>query len=622
MFLAIVIVALLTLGAGATRLEGAMEVILDPSVSSPAPVGTLVRWQAYIADANPGTLWYRFRAREVGASLRTIRDFGPLDALDWTASDHEGAYEIEVTVRNRDTGETATASERYEMLSRVTGGAPVISETANPLVFLYSAPACPAGSRMRVQFRSPEGNIQSTPNKPCRPGLSMNFYLAGMRANATYTVSHTIDDVAQPGAAQPLRLTTPEVDLNLAAYQVIRPATGDGILLLSTPFQVTTATDLNGNLVWYYSESLTFLTRPAEDGLFLGILQDYSADESYQIVRCFDLAGVTVQETNAARINEQLVKLGRRKIGSFHHEALRLPAGKILVLASNEQVMTDVYRPGSVNVIGEAVLVLDQDLRVVWSWDAFDHLDLGRQALLGHTCAPGAGGCPPLYQVSEGADWLHANSLQLTPDGNILLSVRHQDWVIKIDYDNGQGSGNILWRLGKQGDFRVVSNDPDPWFSHQHDARLLGDGSTFLVFDNGNVRRQTDPEASSRGQVFQLDEQNRVAVPVLNAVFGYSGALGSAQKLRNGNYHFNTGFLDGGRKGQSLEIDAAGNIVYAIEFATPVYRSFRLPDLYTPDDDNAQSTNLFTKGSGRRLDGGSLNAGPEPAAQRHPHTRR
>ena len=28
-------------------------------------------------------------------------------------------------------------------------------------------------------------------------------------------------------------------------------------------------------------------------------------------------------------------------------------------------------------------------------------------------------------------------------DGNILVSMRHQSWVLKIDYNNGAGTGNV-----------------------------------------------------------------------------------------------------------------------------------------------------------------------------------
>ena len=591
--------------AGATPAIGAaMSVSLDPSVPAPAPVGAPVTWTATVSDASSGTLWYRFRTRLAGTEIpRVVRDYGPSNTLVWTASEHEGAYEIEVSVQNKATAETAATAVIYQVTSCISGNTPVISETANPLVFLYSAPACPVGSRMRVEFepanaflaRIPrsvsapnvDASIQNTPYKGCQPGQSMNFYLAGMRPNTEYSVKHIVETGSEFQDGPVLSLTTPDVSLPIAGYSVLMPPQTPirrGILLQSTVSQFTVATDLYGNLVWFYPGNITYITRPAPGGFFFLIAQKPSADASQQILREIDLAGTPILETNAARINEQLLALGKRQITGFHHEVRRLPNGKILVLASTEQILTDVQGPGPVDILGDMILVLDRDLQVVWTWDAFDHLDPHRPATLGETCTQIGGGCPPFFLAPRANDWLHGNSLQLTPDGNILYSIRHQDWVIKIDYSNGQGSGDIMWRLGKDGDFQINSSDPFPWFSHQHDAEYeFNNGWTLTVFDNGNLRYEMDPDAHSRGQVLRLDERNRVADLVLNADLGaYSNALGSAQRLPNGRYHFDVGWIRGGNTSRSVEVDSSGSLVYSIQVATTEYRSFRMRDLYTP----------------------------------------
>ena len=104
-----------------------------------------------------------------------------------------------------------------------------------------------------------------------------------------------------------------------------------------------------------------------------------------------------------------------------------------------------------------------------------------------------------------------------------------------------------------------------------------------MLFDNGNTRQAANASANSRGQVLQLDEANRTAHLLLNADLGaFSFALGAAQKLPNGNYHFDAGWLDGNTS-QSMEVDpVSGNVVYAIQIETPAYRTFRMRDLYTP----------------------------------------
>jgi hypothetical protein len=180
--------------------------------------------------------------------------------------------------------------------------------------------------------------------------------------------------------------------------------------------------------------------------------------------------------------------------------------------------------------------------------------------------------------------------LQLTPDGQILYSTRHQDWIIKINYDNGSGNGNVIWRLGKGGDFQIVSNDPYPWFSHQHDANYQQTswGLAVLVFDDGNTRIAANSTGNSRGQVLSLQEQSLIATLDLNADLGvYSFALGTAESLPGGTFHFDAGditkdALAGANASRSIEVDALGNVLYGVAISTLEYRTIRMRDLYTP----------------------------------------
>jgi hypothetical protein len=105
----------------------------------------------------------------------------------------------------------------------------------------------------------------------------------------------------------------------------------------------------------------------------------------------------------------------------------------------------------------------------------------------------------------------------------------------------------------------------------------------LTLFDNGNARFVRDSTAKSRGQMYQLDEQSRVARLVYNVDLGlYSSAVGSAQRLPNGNFHFDIGFLGGGIVSRSVETDAAGGTVYDIEIGGAAYRTFRMTSLYVP----------------------------------------
>ena len=105
-----------------------------------------------------------------------------------------------------------------------------------------------------------------------------------------------------------------------------------------------------------------------------------------------------------------------------------------------------------------------------------------------------------------------------------------------------------------------------------------------MVFDDGNTRVSVLGQGNSRGQVIRLDEQNRVATFSLNADLGvYSLAVGSAQKLQNGDYHFDAGYVveAGGAVSYSIEVDGSGNILYSAKANTILYRSFRMMDMYT-----------------------------------------
>jgi hypothetical protein len=144
----------------------------------------------------------------------------------------------------------------------------------------------------------------------------------------------------------------------------------------------------------------------------------------------------------------------------------------------------------------------------------------------------------------------------------------------------------VIWRLGKDGDFQFNSSDPWPWFSHQHDANFeFSDPSALLVFDDGNTR-VTSIGGNSRGQVLRLDEQSRTASFILNADLGVlSIAVGSAQGLRDQNYHFDAGFVAdaSGRAAYSIEVNGTGDVVYKARANTILYRSFRMTSMYAPN---------------------------------------
>jgi arylsulfate sulfotransferase len=585
---------------------GAISVQLAPSPASPQHVGTPIQWTATASDSDSGTLNYQWKVGLNGVAY-VVRDFYSSNTLTWDPTENQGTFTITVTVENVSTGDTATASAPFVVTSNVTGGKPVVKATSNPLVALYSAPACTIGGKMRVLFAPSGGATQSTPWKACGLGTSMNFLVAGMRASTTY---YMLNQVLASGATNNgtiVSFTTGPLPSSLpfsaetvaigpdAKTNYLEPFVLKYAVSVAGAPTLPVATDLSGRVVWYYPGMVTAdqngasLYRPLAGGTMLATLNDPTSSVPLnQILRQMDLLGNALQETNVPRVSQQLVAMGQDPITSFSHDAILLPNGHIIALATNERILTNVQGPGPVDVVGNMLVDLDTNLQVVWAWNAFDELDTSRAAVLGETCTNGASGCPPVTLASTANDWLHGNSVFYdNTDGNLIISLRHQDWVLKIDYAKGTGSGSVIWHLGLDGDFTLIplnASDPYPWFSHQHDAEYDIEGFPLIsLFDDGNTRKVQYADADSRGQVFWLNEKTLTATQLLNSDLGsYSQALGSAQLLSNGNFAFDSGIIitSSAISNQSVEVLDNGTVDYVLESPGAAYRTFRMTSMY------------------------------------------
>ncbi len=359
------------------------------------------------------------------------------------------------------------------------------------------------------------------------------------------------------------------------------------------------ATDLQGRVIWYL-KSPDSMTRVLPGGRFLAIGEGPNSvnDTTHeQLLREWDLAGNIVRETNAGRVAEQLESRGihsdcrvggKECVSGFHHEAIRLPNGHTLAIAGLERMMPAGTQgaKGPVDILGDLVVDLDEDFQVAAIWNSFDHLDINRKSYKDATCKTGGGGCPPVLLAAEAHGWLHSNSLNYIPSsGDLLISIPEQEWIVKVDWKDGKGSGKILWRLGNGGDFKVESKDPGPWFSYAHDVGFEPVGSNILtLMDNSHVNHDKNKNAQSREQVWKLDEDKLTATLIYNAdLGGYTMCCGSAQILKSGAYSSEAGWIDPtSPHGRITETDRDGKTVFAMEVeGVIVYRSFRVDDMYS-----------------------------------------
>jgi hypothetical protein len=580
-------------------------VSLAPNEPAPQLVGESITWTATATDVGASPV-YQFSVAPHGGTFQVVRDFGLANSFTWTPM-QEGSYDIEVTVKaGYQATETTSDVASDEVGSRVTGSEAVVAPTANPLVALYSAPPTSAGS-VFVQFAVAGDNPawRNTDSRAVVPGKSTNFFVAGMLPDTTYEMR----DVRSDGTGSaPLFFTTGALPTTLTfpTFTVQQQQPGSDLdqdmifhQFTSSPSNTPDplATDLSGRVVWYYDVSRAGLTHtyagqslaPGGTVLVLGVDQYAPLPATLDVLREIDLAGNAVRETNMDAVNAQLNARGYHPMFTFTHDVERLPNGDTAVICPTERTIDINGTP--TRYVGSTIVVLDKNLQVSWAWDAFDHLNVNRGPILGEVLQPGgAEQMNASTPVLPAVDWLHVNAVSWSPeDGNLIVSMRHQDWVVNIDYANGAGDGHVVWRLGQGGDFTVNSTDPNPWFSHQHDAHYIDD-HTLILFDNGNTRRATDPTAHSRGQVWTLDEQTMTATLVVNADLGsYSGALGAAERLSNGDYSFTLGtngpVPPARPPAHTVEVRPDGTKVYDLAANTPEYRTFRMRTLYEGTDD-------------------------------------
>ena len=271
-----------------------------------------------------------------------------------------------------------------------------------------------------------------------------------------------------------------------------------------------------------------YIPRPTLRATFLGIADEPTAVcpqtdtpcGDHQFFREYDMAGNVLRETNWTLLNQQINASrafeGKKPVHLtfFSHEGIRLPNGDTVTIVRDEE--TADQGDGPVDVLGDMIVVLDSNFQLKHYWDAFDYLDIKRKALLNDHCVPKQGRLPRSYTANSLTGSITPkqttgptlNCVSYDPkDGNLVVSIRHQAWVIKIDYRNGSGSLNLLWKLGQDGDFTLSTGNPLDWFSYQHDAEFQSNGALTL-FDNGNFRISEQAAATAAARPGLSTRQN------------------------------------------------------------------------------------------------------------------
>lgn len=222
-----------------------------------------------------------------------------------------------------------------------------------------------------------------------------------------------------------------------------------------------------------------------------------------------------------------------------HHDARRLPGGGAAYIAWE---LLDGERarrvkggvPGTEHAHGiysEVVREVDADGATVWEWRLADALDFDEY---------------PLHRNALRAIYGHANTLDVLPGGDYLVSFKTLNLLVVVD----RRTGAVKWEYG---------NDA---LGGQHDSQRLEDGNV-LVFANGAYA--PDIHFSS---VWEIAPESKEVVwkyeARRNKTSFYSPHISGCQRLPGGN----TLICEGG-KGAIFEVTPECDVVW--EYVCPYW---------------------------------------------------
>lgn len=484
-----------------------------------------------------------------------------------------------------------------------------VATTANVQVALYSIAPAAAGN-VSVQFGLDTTYGLTTWTQPVpQGGGAVPIFVAGMKANTLYHMRGVVQfadgskfmDADQTFTTQSLPAAQlPAITATTTAGMT--PQSGVELLdLVAGPSTVApvVVTDINGNILWSYNPGFTSQqANPMKllpNGHFLINFSNVMIDGANSILQEVDLTGTVVWQMTAAQLNTALAaSCSNTGIGcnltvlGTHHDFVLLPNGHLIVIAGTQQTISGTVVTGDVIIdVLQNYSTPSTPATVFWVWNEFDHLDINRQ--------------PYLYP-----DWTHTNAvLYSADDGNLIVSIRHQNWLVKVNYLNGTGDGSILWHLGYQGDFTLLNADGTPdtnaadWFFAQHGPSFVTTNTTgkfsLIVFDNGDDRGVTvtaggtcgvtgQPACFSTVPLLDIDEAAKTATLAFHPTAPtYSFFGGNAEVLKNGNVEYCEAAGGPGVAGDIYEVTQGSNSQTVWQMVTTgqfAYRGQRLGSMY------------------------------------------
>ena len=224
----------------------------------------------------------------------------------------------------------------------------------------------------------------------------------------------------------------------------------------------------------------------------------------------------------------------------LHHDFERLPNGNTLALlweALTPEMTVQVLggyesSDGPQVMYGDVVKEITPRGEVVDVWRSFEHLSFEEDTI-----------CP----LESRREWTHGNTLNVTANGDLLVSYRSTSTVGIVD----RATGSFRWKWGPG------------QISHQHQPTFLDNGRV-LLFDNGSHRLAPSTNYS---RLIEVDpETNEIMWEYRGdpPISFYSYQISGAQRLPNENT-----LICEGAPGRLFEVTPNNQIVW--EYINPMF---------------------------------------------------
>lgn len=322
------------------------------------------------------------------------------------------------------------------------------------------------------------------------------------------------------------------------------------------------AFDANGDVRWYSTRYNSHIFKELTNGNLLYLTKESNDADTYNVLLETDYLGKIYHRydfSSSSAANDTGKSEGEMTV--IHHDGNELPSGNFLLTVNDgsnyiEDTMIELNRE-----TGEIEKTIDlKDILPEAFYEDYDSTS----------------------REDGKVDWFHQNSVEYDEaDNSIIISGRHQDTIMKIDYDTSE----IKWIMGDSSgwpeSYQKYFLDGDVKASGgQHAAIVLPDQddnaetTDILYYDNNiSVTRgdEADSEKYSEARQVRINEEDRTIEEVWT--FGedlgeayFTKIIGSARYLAdNGNRLVNFGYREEGKTSSIMEVTEDGETVLDVD---------------------------------------------------------